>query len=192
MSAVAARLRAWSARHPRVYWAAVVVALIWSVGTWSSVNDDARNRRDSWGESVDVWVATSDHAIGQPLRAEHVLVPRAVVPADSVGTSPVGRPTLRVLRRGEIVLDVDVEPTAVAEAIAQGDVALTVRPEPPGPFAVGDAIVVLSPPEEAIDGRVIAVGDEGITISIPLDLAAVVSRAITDGTVVVALAGGDG
>lgn len=191
MSAVAARLRAWSARHPRVYWVAVTVAIIWSVATWWSIDADAQRRRAAWGESVEVWVASSDHAIGEPVRAEPLLAPRAVVPVGAVTSSPIGRPTQRVLLRGEIVVGVDIDPAAVAHAISAGDVALTVRPDPPGPFAVGDAIVVLAPPGGAIDGQVIAISDDGLTISVPLELAATVAQAMLDGSVVVALAAAD-
>lgn len=178
------RLRLAFARHPWLHWAiaALAGALIWL--QIASADRAATSARDAWGTSTPVWVAAAGAERGQPVRAERLDVPVAVVPDGAVTADPVEAVAARRIRRGAVLVDDDlgdgsVPPEWVVFAV----------PTDAGPSLVeGDRVTVFAAGLHDCDGITGDTGPDGATIdvAVPAECAEALSTALTAGDLVVA------
>ena len=99
------------ARHPWIYWLSItVVAGMVGLGAARALADVDAARR-SWGEQQTVWVAAAATEPGQPILAGARSVPRAVVPAGAVGSTPEGSIARQRIGPGEIIVGSDISAT---------------------------------------------------------------------------------
>jgi hypothetical protein len=116
---VAARARLFLARHPRVYWLAVVVlATGVAVGVQRQLDevDDARQR---WSTVRAVAVAAHDHQPGDALSTRMIELPPAAIPATALEQPPSDARALQRIGTGEVVVAADVMPGTGPAAGAQ-------------------------------------------------------------------------
>jgi Flp pilus assembly protein CpaB len=180
--------------------AIVVVALV----------GGAQAARDRWGRTRPVVVATRDLAAGAALDGGAVVVrdrPLGVVPAGALRTPPpAGTVVRQPIVAGEPVVGARLAPdglTGAAALVPAGQRALAVPPGPAGtpPLAVGDRVDVVAvvaggggggdPPALTLAERatVVAAGADAVTVAVPERAAPRVAWALTNGAVVLALAG---
>jgi hypothetical protein len=165
---VLAPLRTQLARRPWLYWIviAVLAAVVANIaaGKLRAV-DDARR---SWGESAEVWVATTGAAPGARVVAELRSLPRAMLPAGVIGADPTGAVALQRLMPDEVVTSADIGDGALAllprgwEGVAFVADETTIRVHPGDTVAVvAEGVVVVS------RGVVLAASDRSVTVGIP-------------------------
>ncbi len=148
-------LRLALARRPWIRWLAIAAAAItagWLVlGQLQSV-DDARR---AWTEQRTVYVASHDHAPGDPLVVEERRLPLAATPASAVDASPVGSTALQRISAGEVVTTPDVtDSTGPAAAAEAGEVVV----------AISDPLLLGAMSSLSI-GLHVAVHSEGIVLA---------------------------
>jgi hypothetical protein len=105
---VAVRGRQFLARHPLVYWAAVLLVAALAGATVHTRLSALDAERDRWAATTTVWVATRDHAAGDRPDVRHATLPLAAVPPSAVGSL---RPDTRLRQRlaeGEVVVEADL------------------------------------------------------------------------------------
>jgi hypothetical protein len=183
------RVRLIVARHPWIYWLAIVV-LAGAVGlgaVQAMAAIDAERR--SWGQQTTVWVATDDIAPGEPIHAESRRVPRAVVPS-SATTKPSANTIARQrIGRGEMITSVDVSVSGSAGLIPDGWVALAV-PATVEHFAVGDRVSVYSGDQFVAGGTVIDTGETELMIAVAADAAPAVAMGVQADAITIGLTSG--
>jgi hypothetical protein len=187
MWAVVVRVRTAAARHPVLYWlvaGSLVVLAVWRV---HAIDRATNERRAAWGDAIEVWVSTADSAIGDPIAAERRTLPAAMVPQGAVDHDPTGAPARRPRRRGEVVLDIDAEPSPLAALIPAGYVAITLEQRPLPAVAPGDAIVVVTG-TGSVPGLALLVGIDTITVAVPSEQADPVATAAWSAAATVAVA----
>lgn len=148
---VAARLRAFFARHPWIYWSAVG-ALAAGVAVAVSARLDAVDAaRASWEDTRPVLVARHGMAPDDPIAADAVELPIAAIPVAALEAVPDGARARRVIRAGEVLVDVDVVAAlGPARHAASGRVVVgVVDPLSPG-ASIGIRVAVVA------DGRTVA------------------------------------
>jgi Flp pilus assembly protein CpaB len=208
----AVRLRRAAARPVLRRLAVTALALVTVVGT-ATVLGQARAERDRWGTGREVLVARRDLAAGDVIGAgdvERRALPRAALPAGAGALTalPVGAVVRHPVLAGEPVVAARLAPAGLAGAAAlvgpdDRAVAVPRAAAPMPPLAVGDLVDVLAVmPPGAGDGHdppafpvveratVVHVGDEAVTVAVPVDDAARTAWAVTQGSAVLALAGG--
>jgi hypothetical protein len=183
---VLARVRLVVARHPWIYWIAVVaLAGMVTIGVVDAMAKVDAARR-SWGTQQAVWTATAAIKPGAVITAEHSEVPTAVVPNDAVDASPVGAVAKQHIAVGEIVTSADVTRAGPAGLIPEGWVAFAV-PESVDHFAAGDHVNVYTTDRLISDGVVVEAGDSDVMVAIAADAAPAMATALQSGAVTVAL-----
>jgi Flp pilus assembly protein CpaB len=166
--------------------------------------------RQRWGETRPVVVARRDLAAGDLIDAAAVDVrrlPVAAVPADVLPDPPLGSVVRYPIVAGEAVLSKRIAPEGlrgVAARVPDGERAVAVPATRDGrpPLQVGDRVdvvaVVATPgePDGSVpaaplvgDALVVDLGDEAVSVAVPSDEAPTLAYAVTQGTVVLALAG---
>lgn len=146
-----ARLRLTLVRHPSIHWVAVaVVAAAVGAGVHQRT-ESAERTRASWGETVEVSVATHIHRVGDPIRAERRDLPVAVTPPGAVAEIDPGARAVRPIGVGEILVETDLTDRTGPGALADPGSAVV---------AVADPLV----PEPPI-GVEVAVAAEGIVLA---------------------------
>ncbi len=160
-------LRLALARRPWIRWLAIAAAAMtagWLVlGQLQSVE----TARQSWTQRRTVFVATHDHAAGDPLVVEERDLPMAAVPASALDTAPVGGVARQRIGVGEVVTAVDVAvgpgPAAAAD---EGDVVVAVG----DPLLQGAMANVTVGLRVAVHSEGIVLADEGRIVAIDGDV----------------------
>jgi hypothetical protein len=170
-------LRLMIARHPWTYWL-VVVMLAGAVG-FSAARAVARvdAARRSWGQQQSVWTAAVPIEPGEPITAERVEVPRAVVPLSAVIEAPREAIARQRVGVGEIITDSDVSASGTAALVPNGWVAFVV-PASVDHFAVGDHVNVYSVDHLVATGLLVDVGESELMVAIPAASATTLSAAL--------------
>jgi hypothetical protein len=183
-----ARVRVVLVRHPLLYWALVAAPLSMVAVSVESARSSAIDARDAWGATRQVWVSTSPRDIGEVVRAERRTVPEAMVPDDAVELDPNGRVARRPATRGEVITDRDVAPSPLALSVPPGHVALPIGQSPMPDAEVGDGATLVLP-DGSVDGVVVAIDDEAVTVAVAMDEVPRVAAALWGATVVVGISG---
>ncbi|MEM1332627.1 MAG: SAF domain-containing protein [Actinomycetota bacterium] len=116
-----------------------------------SLTDADRRAAQRWGETREVWVASSDVAIGDPISITSRSMPVAVLPPGAVDDDPSGAVARRAVGLGEIVVVADVAGRSGMTALAPD--GTTVVP-------IADPFLVDAPA-----GAPVAVSSEGILLT---------------------------
>ena len=182
-------VRLMVARHPWIYWLAIVaVAGVAAVGSASALAGIDAARR-SWGEQSTVWMTTSAIEPGQSIAATTRDVPIAVVPAGAAHEDPGGAIARQRIGPGEIVTDDDVSVGGAAGLIPVGWVAFSV-PASADRFATGDHLDVYSGDQFVAAGQVVGDGEAELMVAIPAAAAPTLAAALLADAVTLALTPG--
>jgi hypothetical protein len=177
------------ARHPWIYWLAVVVMVgVIALGAAKAMAGVDAARR-SWGTQQTVWVATAAVEQGQPITATARDVPAAVVPAGAVAESPDGASARQRVGPGEIVTDSDVTARGSAGLIPDEWVAFAVASSVEH-FATGDHLMVYSGDQLVSAGVVVDTGDSELMVAIPAEAASAMAAALLADTVTLGITPG--
>lgn len=179
--ALVSRARHELARRRWLYRSLVVVLIAvtwWTAARWAEQVDA---QRSTWGDTVDVWVATRDVAAGEPLHdaIERRAFPLAVVPAAAVNDVGQATAARRAVPAGAVVTELDVAASASPGAmLAAHEVGVAVVERVPSGARTGDRVMVVS------DGIVLAatatvagVSDDRVVVAVPVDVAPMVAAA---------------
>lgn len=182
-------VRLMVARHPWIYWLAIVVTVgIIALGAARAMADVDAERR-SWGSQQNVWIATTAIEPGQLITAAARDVPSAVVPTGAVVDSPQGMFALQRVGPGEIVTDSDVTARGSAGLIPDGWVAFAVTASVEH-FAIGDHLKVYPGDQLVTAGVVIDARDAELMVAVPADSAPAMAAALLADTVTLGLTRG--
>lgn len=186
------RLRMLLARRPWIYWAvvaAVAVALATSVaGAVASVDRE----RNSWGESAQVYVATSRIEVGALIEpsVERREVPLAIVPIAALRALPPETVAVQRISAGEVIVDIDVADSGGPLALLPiGWLAITIEWSIEGSLTAGDSVAILADGAMvAPDAVIVAVVAGAVVIGVPEAVAPAVANAVVQRIAVIALA----
>jgi pilus assembly protein CpaB len=197
--------------RPVVRRAAVAVLAIATALTVLAVVNAAGAARDRWGHSRPVVVATRDLAPGEvvdPSAVETRDLPEGVLTDGALAATPEGAVVRQPILAGEPVAERRLAPnglTGAAALVPPGERAVAVPLGPAGapPLVVGDLVDVVAvlpagldagtePPAFPLVERaaVVDVTDQAISVAVPEADAPRVAWALSNGSVVLALAGG--
>jgi Flp pilus assembly protein CpaB len=197
----------------------LVAALALATGlTVVSLVGSAEAARNRWGETRPVAVATRDLEIGDTVdadAAEMRRLPAALVPRGALSATPAGALARQPIVAGEPLVASRLAPqglTGAAALVPPGSraVAVPLAPVAAPPVAVGDVVDLLAvmpaggegsggagddyggePAFPLVEGaHVVDVGDESVSVAVPERHAPGVAYALSQGAVVVTLAGG--
>lgn len=173
-------LRRLLVRRPWIYWLVVVTAAAGAGASLLERSDRVDAERASWGATRGVWVATADHAPGDPLIAERRTIPSAVVPGGAAVTVD-GLTARQHLAAGEIVHSLDVVAFTGPQSLTPaGWLAVPVNESPNSGAAIGDRVrvvgdgVVLSQ-----EGVVVGRHDVSTLVAVPTDEAPAIAALAT-------------
>ena len=102
------RLRLAFARRPWSYWLLVALAAGFAWWRIASLHTAAERARDSWGNTVEVWVAVDDIPRGGAVRAERRTLPDAAVPDAPLDDLAPDALAARPISAGAVVVPADV------------------------------------------------------------------------------------
>jgi hypothetical protein len=174
------------ARHPSIYWLAIVVTVgVIALGAAKAMADVDAARR-SWGTQQTVWIANAAIEPGRPITATARDVPVAVAPAGAVAESPEGTSARQRIGPGEIVTDSDVTAPGSAGLIPDEWVAFAVTASVEH-FATGDHLSVYFGDRFVSAGLVVDAGDSELMVAIPADAASAMASALLADAVTLAL-----
>jgi pilus assembly protein CpaB len=197
--------------RPVVRRAAVAVLAIATALTVLAVVNAAGAARDRWGQSRPVVVATRDLAPGEvvdPSAVETRDLPEGVLTDGALAATPEGAVVRQPILAGEPVAERRLAPnglTGAAALVPPGERAVAVPLGPAGapPVVVGDLVDVVAvlpagldagtePPAFPLVERaaVVDVTDQAVSVAVPEADAPRVAWALSNGSVVLALAGG--
>lgn len=192
----------------RLFVAAVAVATALTV---ISLVGAAGQARDQWGRSRQVVVATRDLAPGDVVDAGAVEIrdlPEGVLTDSALADAPEGSVVRQPILAGEPVVAARLAPhglTGAAALVPAGERAVAVPLGPSGapPLAIGDLVDVLTVVPAGVDpdgedpafplverAMVVDVTEQAISVAVPEADAPRVAWALSNGAVVLALAGG--
>lgn len=177
MGALVARARWLLARHPSLYRAAIVVAVLVAVTSVRSAVREAEERRDRWGTTRVVWVVTAPTDRGAPITAEARELPVAMLPETPLDAAPTA-PASRRLGVGEILVADDVADVGTVPA---DWVVMSVDDDAAPRLVIGDGVIVFADGERLCPGVVVTTGAERFEVAVDEGCAARLSAA---GTVV--------
>lgn len=189
---IISRCRHELARRPWIYWLVVVTLVVTVAASARSLGAAADARRDAWGRTVSVRVATRVIDVGEPLAAatEVRRVPAAIAPASAVsGDLDTSDQARQRVGEGEIVTATDLAPgPGVRGLIPDGSLAVAVTEAVPSGARMGDPVVVVADGVVlAADARVVRLADATTVVAVPADEAPAVAAAATAGSSGVAL-----
>jgi Flp pilus assembly protein CpaB len=192
-------------RSPVVFWVAVAALAVVTGSTVARLVGEANAAAARYGTTRSAAIATRAVGIGARLEAGDVeirTVPVAFLPEGTLGSSGevAGRTVLVPLVPGQAVLRTHVAPTGlqgVAALLPPGTrgVSVPVGPAEAAPVQLGDTVDVLATFDPSLAGegdptfpvatsaRVVAVGEEAVTVAVTPDEAARVAYALAQGVV---------
>jgi hypothetical protein len=182
-----ARVRFELARRPWIYW--LIVAILAALVALGVARAEGRvdAARRSWGEQVTVWVATADIEPGEPISAEHRVVPRAVIPVRAVTDGVIGSVARQRIAAGAIITALDVTGAGPAGLVPAGWLAIVI-PTPSSHFAAGDRVTVFAADRSLADGVVVDHTDSDVMVAVPATAAGDLAASVLAGSAVIALA----
>ena len=180
------RLRLAFARRPWSYW--LLVALAAGLAWWriASLHIAAERARDSWGNTVEVWVAVGDVPRGGAVRAERRTLPDAAVPDAPLDDLAPDALAARPISAGAVVVPADV---AAGSATPDHWVIVAVEARAPA-LVAGDPVTVFSAGSAVCDGTVDTAPASGdlatvVALAVPPECAATLSATRFDGDLLV-------
>lgn len=156
-------------RRPWIYWLVAAIATLATSATLLGRSDAIDAARDSWGETRTVWVATVDHAPGDPVTADRRDIPLSMVSDDAVTDALDGRTARQHIVAGEIVHGIDVVATDGPQAmIPAGWLAVPIDESPASGARLGDRVHVVSDGfVVSADGLVVGTHDGTTLVAVP-------------------------
>ena len=179
------RVRIFLARHGWARWV-IVLALAACVGWTSHQRATTVDReRHAWGTTVDVVVARADLEPGDPIDAEVIALPAAMLPSEALTSLPPnGRVRQRVVN-GAIVTTADISTADGPAAFAEPGTAVIGVVDPlAGHASIGLPVAVSSEGIVLAAAAIVVGGDEDVVlIAVPESEAPMVAAAAQLGTV---------
>ena len=175
--------RAYLARHPVVRGAAVAVLATVPALVVLARLDAADSARREWGDTVEVYRATNDHAPGDPLSARRVELPVAAAPEAAVTELAPGARARQFLGAGAVIERSDVTtvrgPAATAGA---GSAVVAVAVEGTGAIDAGTEVDVVAEGVVLAERAVVTgVVDGNVLVAVERHLAPQVAAAAHSG-----------
>jgi hypothetical protein len=185
------RLRLLLARRPWIYWLGVaLLAAVVTLGVASS-SAELDRQRAAWGRTTTVYTATRAINVGDALAGAVTAVdlPVAMIPETAVRDLPGSAVAVQRLAPGEVVVEVDIaHGDGPGSLLPAGWLAVAIDAADNAMFGLGDPVSVLAAGSViAPDGLVVDLGDTGLVVGVPADVAAAVADAAIQRTAVVAL-----
>lgn len=178
------RVRIFLARHGWARWI-IVISLTGGVG-WSSHQQSSavEREREAWGQTLDVVVARSDLEPGDPIEAELVALPAAMVPSAALTSSPADAHVRQRVVSGAVITSADIATSAGPAAFAKPGTAVVGVIDPLVRWAsIGLQVVVTSEGVVlAASSTVVGVDDEMVLVAVPAAEAPIVAAAAQLGT----------
>lgn len=188
IASAAVTARRMLVKRPWIYWSLAVIAALGVAGSLLGRSDSIGTARDAWGETRPVWVATVDHAPGDPLMVTSRDVPAAMV-ADTAATDVTGRSARQEITAGEIVHDIDVVAASGPRAmIPAGWLAVPISESPASGARLGDRVQVVSDGfVVSPDGLVVGTHDDVTLVAVPSGTAPAIPAAADAGSLTLLL-----
>ncbi len=180
---IAARARLFLARHPSVYWVAVVVL---AAGVAAGVRGQLRAveaARERWAEFDQVLVAVREHDPGDVLATRAVELPVAAIPPSALDRPPPGARATQRINLGEIVVAADVmPPEGPAAGASPGTIVVPIADPLAREVRIGlDVRIAAEGLVLAADATVVEVIDDIVFVAVdPADAALVADAARRD------------
>ncbi len=179
------RVRIFLARHGWARWAIVLVLTAGVAWTSHQQASAVERERKAWGTTVDVVVARADLEPGDPIEADVVPLPSAMLPSEALTSLPSsGRVRQRVVS-GAVITTADVSTAVGPAAFAEPGTAVVGVIDPLAsdpsiglPVAVTSEGIVL-----VAAATVVGADDDVILIAVPTSEAPMVAAAAQLGTV---------
>lgn len=132
----------------------------------------------AWGDTIEVWVADTDHSPGEPVRATLRRVPVAIAPDAAIDRVMVDARVRQHVGAGEIVTDADVTRSGPLGIVPEGWRAVPVRERPASGAAVGDRVGIATEGIVLVDdGIVVDRFDDVTLVGVPVAAAPLVAMA---------------
>lgn len=188
VASAAVTVRRILVRRPWIYWSLAVVAALAASASMLGHADSIDAARNSWGETRTVWVATVDHAPGDPLTVTARDVPTAML-ADSAAIDVAGFTARQQISTGEVVDAVDLVAATGPQAMTPaGWLAVPIIESPPSGASIGDRIHIVSDGFViTTDGLVVGQLDDVTLVAVPADVAPSVPAADDAGSLTLLL-----
>lgn len=182
IASAAVTVRRILVKRPWIYWSLATVAALGTSASLLGRTDSIDAARDSWGETRIVWVATSDHAPGEPLSATRREAPIAMV-ADSASIDVAGLVARQHIAAGETIHDVDVLADTGPQAMTPpGWLAVPISESPASGARLGDRVQVVSDGFViTAEGLVVGRHDDVTLVAVPSDVAPTIPAAADAG-----------
>ena len=178
------RARIFLARHGWVRWV-IVISLTGGVG-WSSYQQSSavERSREAWGRTLEVVVARGDLEPGDPIEAELVALPAAMVPNAALTSQPADARLRQRVVSGAVITSADIATSPGPAALAEPGTAVVGVIDPLARRAsIGLQVVVASEGVVlAASSTVVGVDDETVLVAVPAAEAPMVAAAAQLGT----------
>ena len=174
-----AALRRWLAPRPWVRRVVLVASAAVFVTAVADHRHDLTAARAAWGDTKPVWVARTDSVAGEPISAELVELPLAVLPGRPTDADPNGVVARQSLTTGEVVVAVDVAPDgAPADLIPGGWLAVPIAEATEAHARVGERVVVTTDGVIVSDRALVVDTNDGVPlVAVPAEVAPLVALA---------------
>lgn len=200
-----ARLRRFTARHPRLRWVGIALAALWVGGATAQYLGDVDRQRNAWGRTATVVIARRDLPPGTVLTEADVMIgerPTAMVPTDALDDLvelPAGSRTWQWVSAGEVLVQRDLRSSGSPASRLPAGTRGVVIASRGLPAQAGDVVAIAVDGVWATDAPVIDVvtarGDWGgagapdsLLIAVPQRHAAKVASAVVADRATVMLA----
>ncbi len=186
-----ARLRWIIARHPALYWLAVLTCAVALAAPIFGAQQQVTAERDSWGDTAAVIIATRPINPGEPLAAATTGddYPQAMIPPSAIATLDPDASARRAIDAGEVLVAGDLSVASGPRALLPPDwVGITIDRAQADIFTLGDGAVIYAAAQQLTgDGIVIAVGDGYLVVGVEPHAADDVAYAVSQGIATVGL-----
>lgn len=182
VASAAVTIRRILVKRPWIYWSLAVIAALATAASMLGRVDSIDAARESWGDTTQVWVATVDHAPGDPLTVAARDVPVAMVAA-TAATDVDGLAARQQIAVGEIVDSIDVfAATGPQSMTPAGWLAVPITESPGSGARLGDRVHVVSDGIViADDGLIVGQHDDVTLVAVPKEVAPSVPAAADAG-----------